>query len=127
MKTKILPLFLCLILLIGCSSEPKETSTPTKTPYEQYLAIKKSESERESLQKEFSNALESLHNEPLNSSVSSATSDNKKISYYIGNKSTKKYHKPSCDYLPSPENRVNIPENKIQNYSEYTPCGHCKP
>jgi hypothetical protein len=48
--------------------------------------------------------------------------------YYIGNKSTKKYHLPDCSYLPDIGNRVKIPESKIDTtYSAYSPCGHCDP
>ena len=48
--------------------------------------------------------------------------------YYVGNKSTKKYHRPDCSYLPELGNRIKIPESKIDTtYSAYSPCGHCDP
>ena len=55
--------------------------------------------------------------------------DHPQYTYYIGNKKTKKYHKPSCSYLPSSENQVKIPVKDINKskYSQYSPCGHCNP
>ena len=52
-----------------------------------------------------------------------------KYDYYIGNIQTKKYHEPSCSYLPYPKNRVNIPVKDIDKsqYRQYSPCGHCNP
>lgn len=48
--------------------------------------------------------------------------------YYIGNKQTKKYHKPTCSYLPDPKNQIQIPQDQINiEYDNYTPCGHCDP
>jgi uncharacterized lipoprotein YehR (DUF1307 family) len=41
------------------------------------------------------------------------TTVKQEYSYYIGNIQTKKYHKPSCSYLPYPKNRVNIPVEDI--------------
>jgi hypothetical protein len=43
-------------------------------------------------------------------------------SYYIVNTKTKKYHKPSCSYLPSAENSKKVSKSGIAGYS---PCGHC--
>lgn len=52
-----------------------------------------------------------------------------KYDYYIGNIQTKKYHEPSCSYLPYPKNRVNIPVEDIDlsQYRQYSPCKHCNP
>ena len=48
--------------------------------------------------------------------------------YYIGNKKTKNYHKPTCSYLPDEKNQIEIPIDQIYTvYGNYTPCGHCSP
>ncbi len=46
--------------------------------------------------------------------------------YVICNKKSKKFHDPSCAYLPKQSNRVKM------EYSDaiargYEPCGHCNP
>jgi len=47
--------------------------------------------------------------------------------YYIGNKNTKIFHRPSCSYLPAPENQVRFNTRQEAINAGYTPCGHCKP
>ena len=48
--------------------------------------------------------------------------------YYIGNVKTKKYHLPSCSYLPSAENSIRIEKSSISTYEQsgYKPCKHCQ-
>lgn len=46
---------------------------------------------------------------------------------YILNTKTKKYHRPSCSYLPSKDNAREINEGDLYRYSNYTPCAHCDP
>lgn len=48
-------------------------------------------------------------------------------SNYILNTSTKVFHLPSCNYLPTLSNRKVIPKADIDYYSNYDPCSHCKP
>lgn len=50
-----------------------------------------------------------------------------KAYYYIGNKQTKKYHLPSCSYLPSRDQAIRISRLSLYQYSDYTPCKHCNP
>lgn len=50
-----------------------------------------------------------------------------KTYYYIGNKQTKKYHLPSCSYLPSEDQAIRISRLSLYQYSDYTPCKHCNP
>lgn len=45
--------------------------------------------------------------------------------YYILNTKTKKYHVPSCSYLPNQENSMKIKREKIKYYTEYIPCQKC--
>ena len=47
------------------------------------------------------------------------------ISYYIGNKETKKYHLPTCNYLPHPSNQIRLYSKLEINRKGYTPCLHC--
>lgn len=47
--------------------------------------------------------------------------------YYIGNRSTKKFHKPSCSYLPAEENRVIFYERSDAVNAGYSSCGKCNP
>ncbi|MDY3618938.1 MBL fold metallo-hydrolase [Agathobaculum sp.] len=47
--------------------------------------------------------------------------------YYIGNRKSKKFHRPSCPSLPAEHNRVTF-ETREQAVEEgYTPCQTCKP
>lgn len=48
-------------------------------------------------------------------------------SYYIGNTSTKVFHRPSCSYLPDPANRIQFNVRQDAINAGYTPCGHCNP
>lgn len=47
--------------------------------------------------------------------------------YYIGNESSKKYHLPSCNYLPDRENRVIFYSEFAARYNGYEPCKKCNP
>ena len=63
-----------------------------------------------------------------NGSYHSSSRPEQEYTYYIGNKTTKKYHRPNCSYLPEPGNRITIPKSKIDTtYKSYSPCGHCDP
>jgi len=48
-------------------------------------------------------------------------------SSYVGNKNSKVFHRPSCSYLPSPENRVYFSTRQDAVNAGYTPCSYCKP
>lgn len=52
---------------------------------------------------------------------------NETSSGYIGNKKTKKFHKPTCSYLPDVSNRANFSTRNIAISSGYDPCAHCDP
>lgn len=47
--------------------------------------------------------------------------------YYIGNINTHVFHKPSCSYLPNPENRTRFDTRQEAIEADYSPCGHCNP
>lgn len=46
---------------------------------------------------------------------------------YIGNRKTKKFHKPSCSTLPDEGNRVYFDSRDEAKDSGYVPCKRCKP
>jgi hypothetical protein len=54
---------------------------------------------------------------------------------FVGDKENRKFHKPSCDQIYTPEKKMAIPESKIiwfNTYDEavnkgYQPCDHCNP
>lgn len=46
---------------------------------------------------------------------------------YIGNKKTKKFHKPSCGTLPDEKNRVYFDTTQEAKKKGYVPCKKCKP
>lgn len=48
-------------------------------------------------------------------------------SYYIGNKYSKKFHRPSCNQLPKEDRRVLISDRNTALKGGYKPCGNCGP
>lgn len=46
---------------------------------------------------------------------------------YIGNTKTKKFHLPSCSYLPDQDHQATFDSRDEAIAAGYTPCGHCKP
>ncbi len=44
---------------------------------------------------------------------------------YIGNKNSKKFHRPNCRTLPAEKNRVPLASYEDAINSGYTPCGNC--
>lgn len=48
-------------------------------------------------------------------------------SYYIGNKNSKKFHYPSCSYLPDEKNRIIFNARSDAVGAGYSPCGRCNP
>ncbi len=44
---------------------------------------------------------------------------------YIGNKNSKKFHRPNCRTLPAEKNRVPLTSYEDAINSGYTPCGNC--
>lgn len=46
---------------------------------------------------------------------------------YIGNTKTKKFHLPSCSYLPDQNHQTSFDSRDDAIAAGYTPCGHCKP
>ena len=53
--------------------------------------------------------------------------ENTEPSYYIGNINTYKFHRPSCSYLPNPENRTTFETRSEAVNAGYSPCEHCDP
>ena len=46
---------------------------------------------------------------------------------YIGNKNSKKFHKPDCRTLPAEKNRVEFTSRADAINDGYSPCGNCRP
>lgn len=46
---------------------------------------------------------------------------------YIGNKNSKKFHRPDCRMLPAEQNRVEFSNREDAISSGYSPCGICNP
>lgn len=47
--------------------------------------------------------------------------------YYIGNKNSKVFHRPSCSGLPAEGNQVSFETRDEAEAAGYSPCGRCKP
>lgn len=93
--------FMCT--LSGCTSEPTTNPTnPTTTPI-----IHSTEPSILPLQQENETAAKTIENE------------------YIGNKNSKKFHRPDCRTLPAEKNRVTFDSMKDAINSGYSPCGNC--
>lgn len=56
-----------------------------------------------------------------------ATRDTPVANTYIGNKSSKKFHLPTCSYLPDQNNQVTFDSRDDALAAGYSPCGHCHP
>lgn len=46
---------------------------------------------------------------------------------YIGNTSSKKFHLPTCSYLPDAANQITFDSRDEAIAAGYEPCGHCHP
>ena len=51
--------------------------------------------------------------------------ENQTESYYIGNKNSMKFHRPSCSNLPDEKNQVILESYEEAIEKGYTPCGNC--
>ncbi len=49
------------------------------------------------------------------------------VPYYIGNSSSKKFHRPDCSGLPGEDRRVRFESREEAAAAGYSPCGICKP
>ena len=67
--------------------------------------------------------------QPSRSSSASSFAENKPSveTIYIGNSSSKKFHRRSCSYLPSAESQVPLLYREEAIRSGYDPCAHCNP
>lgn len=54
-------------------------------------------------------------------------SDDTPESYYIGNLTSKRFHRPSCKQLPSEKKRIIFSTREDALSSSYVPCGMCNP
>lgn len=61
------------------------------------------------------------------SGTPSSTRDDPIANTYIGNKNSKKFHRPSCSYLPDQKNQVTFDSREEAINKGYDPCGHCNP
>lgn len=64
-----------------------------------------------------------------NPSVSKSTSSNTNAGYYIGNRNSMKFHKPSCSSVKkmSEKNKVRLNSRQDAINGGYSPCGSCNP
>lgn len=46
---------------------------------------------------------------------------------YIGNRNSKKFHRPNCRTLPDEKNRVPLSSREEAVSKGYSPCGNCNP
>lgn len=60
---------------------------------------------------------------PLNQLPGTRDSEN----YYIGNPHTKVFHRPSCHYLPAPDNRIYFESRAQAIDAGYRSCRRCNP
>lgn len=73
----------------------------------------------------FSNSSASgIHSPSVSSSV--VTSDDSEIAY-IGNRNSMKFHKPTCEALPDPSNRINFSTREEAVSKGFVACKRCKP
>jgi len=56
-----------------------------------------------------------------------STCDTPVADTYIGNKSSKKFHLPTCSYLPDRDHQVTFDSREDAIAAGYSPCGHCHP
>jgi len=47
--------------------------------------------------------------------------------YYIGNRFSMKFHRPNCNSLPAPSNRVRLRSRAAAIRAGYSPCGFSRP
>lgn len=64
------------------------------------------------------------NNKTVSSGVAPVTSAD---STYIGNKNTKKFHRPTCSTLPAEQNRVYFQSRNEAVVAGYVPCKRCNP
>lgn len=69
----------------------------------------------------------SSHSSSSSSSYSGSTRDGPIANAYIGNRNTKKFHLPTCSYLPDQANQVTFATREDAIAAGYDPCGHCHP
>lgn len=62
-----------------------------------------------------------------NTQSTKKTSSSSGSGQYIGNKNTKKFHRPSCHTLPKQSNRVYFKSREKAVSSGYVPCKNCNP
>lgn len=61
------------------------------------------------------------------SGSSGSTRDTPIANTYIGNKNSKKFHRPTCSYLPNQENQVTFSSRNEAIAAGYEPCKRCNP
>lgn len=117
---KAFSVFLIVFLMIsGCASTSAATSTASMP------STSSTDSKYISSMNVFGDQPESSDTE--NSITKSSPDSDYGPDYFIGNKNTKKFHIPSCSFLPEEHNRV-----YFQTYQEaidegYVPCQKCNP
>lgn len=136
-KESILSLFLCLSLIaniiLGCTV----LSLPTRKAYIDLQLENKHQDETISALVTTLEENEEAKNEeadqkkpeakPQETETQKPQSPKPQTKSYIGNKSTKKYHRETCSYLPASRNQVPLPSEDFAKKRGYSPCGHCNP
>ena len=71
---------------------------------------------------------EKNENEETNPTIAQGSKNSQNAeSQYIGNKNSKKFHRPSCKNLPAEKNRVYLNSRDEAIEQDFSPCANCKP
>ena len=75
---------------------------------------------------ELSITTEKNENEETNPTVAQGSENSQNVeSQYIGNKNSKKFHRPSCKNLPAEKNRVYLNSRDEAIEQGFSPCANC--
>lgn len=136
-KNVIVSLLLSIVcVLTSCTAEPTRqppTSAPVSTPL---ITVQPAEAAYFRINRTFTDLqgnvimrsdgenITTSKNENIQTNETAAEYD---AEIYIGNKRTKKLHRPDCNTLPSEKNRVEFTSRSEAINDGYSPCGNCNP
>lgn len=129
-KRSIAVVLACICVTAGCAPKP---SAPTATPTSSPVVVVTAKPSPASTVSPTPTATPSPTPEaavkpsPTAAAEKPLASEDKKTEIYIGNKNTKKFHKPSCYSLPKEKNRVSFDTREQAIKKGYEPCGNCNP
>lgn len=115
MKKFLIILFLFIALAAGCKAEGKPDM-----PQETYPIFSEGHTGK-------SASSEDITEPPAPQEAAVATTYPESNENYIGNKKSKKFHRPDCKTLPAQKNRVYFTEKDEAFKKGYSPCGNCLP